>query len=510
MNDSVADVSTLTTEQLEDGMRRLAAQLAAGVCDFLVLLAEFDRRGGWGGWGLRSAAHWLSLHCGMRLGAARERVRVAHALPHLPLVRQAFSEGRLSYCKVRALTRVATPVTEPELVEVALAATGAQLERVVRQWRTTLVAEMSASSQLRRGLRRREEIDGSVVYTLRVPPEDAAAMDVAIEAARRVVLDDAGRPVETPEETSLAAQLTDEPPIVRAGADAFVVLAESFLAAGAVGRAKVEVVVHADVDALPDVTSDITPELKPDVTSGAGPDVESPSESAREPDGASLAQRVAVRRPPGARTDSGAPLAPATVLRLLCNASTRVMVSAKGNPLHLGRSVRHASHRQRRALHTRDSCCRFPGCTQTKRLIPHHVWWWSRGGLTDLDNLLLICPAHHRAVHEVGYTIATFGDGRFAFYRPDGVRLPETAPPVDVGRVSPPLHSVDSHTISPIWAGERLDIDMLVQALAANTINASGRDLSTVAHDELSAALREAAQWPLVTRSPRAGSLTAA
>ena len=175
MNDSLADVSALTTEQLEDGMRRLAAQLAAGECDFLSLLAEFDRRDGWGGWGVRSAAHWLSLHCGMRLGAARERVRVAHALPHLPLIRQAFAEGRLSYCKVRALTRVATPVTEPELVEVALAATGAQLERVVRQWRTTLVAEMSASSQLRRGLRRREEIDGSVVYTLRVPPEDAAA-----------------------------------------------------------------------------------------------------------------------------------------------------------------------------------------------------------------------------------------------------------------------------------------------------------------------------------------------
>ena len=159
MNQSVADVSALTIDELEDGLRRLAAQLAAAECDFLSLLAEFDRRDGWGGWGMRSAAHWLSLHCGMQLGAARERVRVARALPHLPLVRQAFSEGRLTYCKVRALTRVATPVTEADLVEVALAATGAQLERVVRQWRTTLVAEMSASSQLRRGLRRREEID---------------------------------------------------------------------------------------------------------------------------------------------------------------------------------------------------------------------------------------------------------------------------------------------------------------------------------------------------------------
>ena len=112
MNDSFADVSALTTEQLEDGMRLLAAQLAAGECDFLSLLAEFDRRDGWGGWDMRSAAHWLSLHCGMRLGAARERVRVARAPPHLP-------------------------------------------------------SERSASSQLRRGLRRREEIDGSVVFGAR-------------------------------------------------------------------------------------------------------------------------------------------------------------------------------------------------------------------------------------------------------------------------------------------------------------------------------------------------------
>jgi hypothetical protein len=496
MNESFADVSALTTEQLEDGMRRLAAQLAAGECDFLSLLAEFDRRDGWGGWGMRSAAHWLSLHCGLRLGAARERVRVAHALPHLPLVREAFAAGRLSYCKVRALTRVATPVTERDLVEVALAATGAQLERVVRQWRTTLVAEMSASSQLRRGLRRREEVDGSVVYTLRVPPEDAAAIDVAIEAARRVVLDDAGRPVETPEETRLAAHLTDEPPIARAGADAFMVLAESFLAAGSVNGAKVEVVVHADVTALPDIRSDIEPDGEPDIQPDGEPDRERPSKSHGSPDGSSLAQRVATVRPPGARTGSGTPLEPSTVLRLLCGASTRVAVSAKGNPLHLGRTVRHASHRQRRALQSRDDSCRFPGCTQTRRLIPHHVWW-SRGGPTDLDNLLLICPAHHRAVHEVGYTIAALGGGRFVFHRPDGVRLPETGTPVDIAGVPLAEPALDCDAIT--WGGERLDVDMLVHALAANTINAAGHDLMTVPDRDVAATLRVSAEWPLDT-----------
>src|SRR5215210_8495068 len=92
------DVAALTLDELEESMRRMAAHIAAAECEFLELLAEFDRRDGWGGWGMRSAAHWLSLHCGMRLGAARERVRVARTLPHLPLIREAFSEGRLSYC----------------------------------------------------------------------------------------------------------------------------------------------------------------------------------------------------------------------------------------------------------------------------------------------------------------------------------------------------------------------------------------------------------------------------
>ena len=144
-----------------------------------------------------------------------------------------------------------------------------------------------------------------------------------------------------------------------------------------------------------------------------------------------------------------------------------------------------------------------PGCTQTKRLIPHHVRWWSRGGPTDLDNLLLICPAHHRAVHEVGYTIEALGHGRFTFHRPGGRRLPETGLPVDVAGVPLAEPALDVHAIT--WAGERLDVDMLVQALAANTINAAGRNLSAVPNDELPGALRDAAQWPLVTVRRRPG-----
>jgi hypothetical protein len=89
------------------------------------------------------------------------------------------TSGQLSYCKVRALSRVATPVTEDELLEVARSCTGAQLERVVRSWRQALAAEDSASATLRRKLTRRVEPDGSVAFTVRLPPDDAPVIDAA-------------------------------------------------------------------------------------------------------------------------------------------------------------------------------------------------------------------------------------------------------------------------------------------------------------------------------------------
>ena len=517
MNDIPArEVTTLTVDQLESELRRLAAQLAAAECGFLMLLAEFDRREGWGGWGMRSAAHWLSLHCGLTLGAARERVRVARCLGTLPLIGAAFAQGRLSYCKVRALSRVATPATEPELLEIALAATGAQLERVVKHWRTTLVEEMSASSQLRRGLRRREHIDGSVVYTLRVAPEDAAVLDAAIETARKVVLDDEGRPVETPEETRLAAQLSDEPPATRASADAVLLLAETFLTTGRPDRASsAEVVIHADLEALPafhgpaDRRDRTVRTDRTDETDQADEPIRAtrPPTSQAGSAGTSLAQRSHALRPPTCAVVDGGQLSPSTIMRLLCDASTRIMVHGEGSPLDLGRSGRHASQKQRRALKTRDGCCRFPGCTQTRRLIPHHVRWWSHGGETELDNLVLVCPAHHRAVHEVGYTIAALGNGRFVFHRPDGAALPDTGPPSDLESRELTEQPIDDTTIAPTWAGQRLDIGMLIGALAANTINAAGHNLMTIPNHDLPATLREAAQWPFDNRpTPHAHS----
>ncbi|MFO7551208.1 MAG: DUF222 domain-containing protein [Haliea sp.] len=115
----------LTGAQLGRAITRHWAQLNAGNHHLLRMIAEFDRRGDWREQGaMRSCAHWLVAHCGITLGAAREKVRVARQLVALPELDEAFSEGGLSYSKVRAITRaacdqVATPENEGFMVHLA-------------------------------------------------------------------------------------------------------------------------------------------------------------------------------------------------------------------------------------------------------------------------------------------------------------------------------------------------------------------------------------------------------
>ena len=117
-------------ERLEAQICELAGHLSAATCRFLVLLGDFDARRGWASWEMNSCAAWLSWKCQMGSGTAREHVRVARALRGLPVIRGEFGAGRLSYAKVRALTRIATPETEAGLAELAGPMTGNQLERV--------------------------------------------------------------------------------------------------------------------------------------------------------------------------------------------------------------------------------------------------------------------------------------------------------------------------------------------------------------------------------------------
>src|SRR5215207_777797 len=109
---AVDDLSGRPTEWLADEITTVAGQLAAATCRFLLLLAEFDRREGYHRWECNSCAHWLGWKVGMSRRTAQDHVRVARALEDLPITTKAFAAGQLSYSKVRAITRVATPKSE--------------------------------------------------------------------------------------------------------------------------------------------------------------------------------------------------------------------------------------------------------------------------------------------------------------------------------------------------------------------------------------------------------------
>src|SRR2546428_4924087 len=135
MNTLTADVltpaGTAELDRLGDEIAELSAHLEAATARLLDLIREFDAREGWGN-GFRSCAHWLSWRVGLDMGAAREKVRGARALGTLPRLAQALARGELSYAKVRALTRGATPETEERLLGGGRAGTAAHVARVVR------------------------------------------------------------------------------------------------------------------------------------------------------------------------------------------------------------------------------------------------------------------------------------------------------------------------------------------------------------------------------------------
>ena len=126
----------MATEYLEAELVSYAAWETVGMARMLSVLAEFDRRQGWAAWECRSAQMWLSWKCGLAYTAATERLRVAHALPGFPVIAARFAAGRLSWSKVRELTRVATEANEHRWADIAEFMTASQLARltVPRYW----------------------------------------------------------------------------------------------------------------------------------------------------------------------------------------------------------------------------------------------------------------------------------------------------------------------------------------------------------------------------------------
>jgi hypothetical protein len=366
-------------ERVEAQICELAGHLAAATCRFLVLLADFDARRGWASWEMGSCAQWLSWKCQMSCGTAREHVRVARALRDLPVIRARFAAAKLSYAKVRALTRIATPATEAGLAELAGPMTANQLERFARAHRQVTRADDAAARVRRRVVWRFEE-DGSLSGTFRLPPLQGAVLLKALRAA--------------------CDELTPPP-------------------GGSRG----------DVSA------------------------ETPADPAR------------------CHVEDGPAISVSTAQMIACTAALSWMTHGEaGAVLALGRRRRRPSSAIRRAARERDhGRCRFPGC-ESRRVDLHHIQHWVNGGRTDLDNLISLCPYHHKLVHDRGYAIAAPPGGTFGFYCPDGTPLPASPPlPAPDGSIGE-THDADitPDTIIPPWYGERLDLHHAIWACFAN------------------------------------------
>jgi hypothetical protein len=476
-------------ERVEAQICELAGHLAAATCRFLILLADFDARRGWASWEMSSCAAWLSWKCQMSSGTAREHVRVARALRGLPVIRGEFAAGRLSYVKVRALTRIATPETEADLAELAGPMTGNQLERFARAHRQVSRAD-DAAAQVRRRLTWRFEEDGSLSGSFRLPPLQGAVLLKALRAAAGDLAPAgdgpaAGVSAETPAPAEApaagSAAPSAEPPAVYTSsvlADGLVAVAESFLAgkvAGAEDPEVYQVVVHVGVGAVPDTAA------------SGGVSALSPGDPAD---------------PARCHVEDGPAISPSTAQMLACTAVLPWMRhGAGGAVLALGRRRRRPSAAQRRAAQERDrGRCRFPGC-ESRRTDLHHIQFWSNGGRTDLGNLISLCRRHHTVVHERGYLIAVpeTPGGTFAFYRPDGTLLPAGPALQEPDGPIEGTHGIDitPETIIPPWYGERLDLDHAIYVCFANAhTQQKQRERSEKPRARGRVTVYEAEDWP--------------
>jgi Domain of unknown function (DUF222)/HNH endonuclease len=451
MDDGGCSLSGLSNRDLAAQITELAGHLNAANHRWLVLIAEFDRRHGWSDGFTKSCAHWLSWKCGLDLGAAREKVRVARALENLPAISAAMSTGHLSYSKVRALTRVATPATESVLLNVALHGASHHVERLVREFRRVQeVEELSRAERQHhhRGLTYRYDEDGSLVVKLRLPADAGALFLKALEAALpEVPPNDSQDSLHVSAETSFGSKPAfgpAAPTFAARRADALSLIAESFLAHGPAavkGGERHQIVVHVDE--------------------------------------ATLKGRAAGR----CEVDDGPAIAVETARRLSCDASrVDIVEDEAGEPLDVGRKTRTIPPALRRALNSRDQGCVFPNCTHTRYVDGHHIHHWADGGETKLSNLVSLCRFHHRAVHEGGIRIERCHDGAWRFIHKNGQSIESCAPghtppmtdwtAVCRENVEHGIH-IDARTGATRWGGERMDYRIAVDVLLSRTRRAA-------------------------------------
>ena len=501
-----------SNEQLEDQITTLAGQINAANYRFLILIAEFDRRKAWAGWGIRSCAHWLNWKCSIAMTAAREKVRTARALAGLPAINKAFQKGEVSFSKVRAMTRVATKENEDYLLNIAEYGTAQHMEVLVKAYRTVsriadkpedFYAADAGISEAQQETRRSEQQqenrsvscyqddDGMWIIKAKLPQEEGGLIAKALkelgdrlaETKSKSLKEDSEFSQETRQksaksvsaETFSLDKAEKKLTFPQRRADALVAIAEHYLASSndsgsslalnsLKGAERCQLIMHVKAGTL--------------------------SQEAATDLGASL---------------DGRWLIPHAARRMACDAGLLVVEEdSLGNVLNIGRRSRVIPPAMSRALAIRDGGCQFPGCCENHYVEGHHIKHWADGGETKLDNLVTLCRYHHRELHKGAFFLSlkpAANEGvsrqrfseRLCFSKVDRYfaspvsriannkekDLVIAANPAkftcaccdasDLGKTIPRsiYNAIDEKTAVTKWLGEKMDLEMAVDGLLA-------------------------------------------
>jgi hypothetical protein len=323
-----------------------------------VIVRRADDRGDWQAAGCSSSAQWLAQISSSDYRTAARIARTSDALRILPALDEAMSSGTLTLDQVAAAAEVATPETDAELARIAVGKAPSQIARAAR---TLVPPKLADDTELytRRALSMTWTRGGrELAFSGRLPLEQGAAFEQAIWSIAK---------------PQRALDKKTGTPVLdwqQYTADALVALARHGGGEAGVKRSPTTLIVHLSEDAPP-------------LLEGAGP------------------------------------ISPETAERLGCDAR-RLTIKPQGRDLVHSRVTRCASYPQHRALHKRSDHCQYPGCAATRELEAHHLVPVERGGKTEVDNLILLCPRHHKLLHD--HHICTSGDGEHPVFTDAGGR----------------------------------------------------------------------------------------
>lgn len=347
------------------------------------IVAEMDRDELCGATGVRSVEALVAWKTGVTPRNADTVVAVARRIEEFPRCAQGLREGRLSLDQVGVIAERAADGSDAHYAELASVAT-------VNQLRTAIRLEPRPDPQSRSEPERsitKAVGDEYTTWRIRLPRVEAAKFDAALQSHHDGLIADWKRDRDTGE--PVLDQMRPFPDRM----DAFLSLVEAGWDADGARRPHGQhttVVVHLDIE-----------------------------------------RRIAALH-------LGPLLTDAERRYLLCDATCEVWFERHGQAIGSGRTTRTISRRLRRALEHRDRMCVVPSCGATRGLHAHHLRHWEDGGLTELDNLVLLCPYHHRRHHLGGITLTgpahqlTVTDAAGRPVHAGSLARPPTTPPPEV------------------------------------------------------------------------------